>query len=316
MEVDTRGLSIRGHLHGRRIWVGEVMEGYGTSRHTDVRGVISFERPLSLGLHIHRKGRAARWIRRRGPQRPFGDLDLDRLLQLHGDDESRVKALLTPSVRQTVHTLVKRWNDIVVTDEDVQVWLTQPLAREDELQDLIQSMLATAEALEAARLEVAPPTALEPLLESWEKCAHALNIRFEPWLPGMSGDLDGRPLRISARREGDGYAASLSLGFQAHPPLGLLLRPQTEPDGYWSVGQDIQVGEPAFDAAFVIKGWHPGEVVERLNPQARSALFELQNTGLLTVDDRGIVLRLSLLDAETLVRCAHTASQAAKALGW
>ena len=57
-----------------------------------------------------------------------------------------------------------------------------------------------------------------------------------------------------------GYGSELRVGFQELRRFGLRLKPQLGPDGYSSVGQDIQVGDEPFDRAFVIKGYDPAAV--------------------------------------------------------
>jgi hypothetical protein len=114
----------------------------------------------------------------------------------------------------------------------------------------------------------------------------------------------------------EGYAATLTLWFRQHPELGFLLRPQVEPDGYWSVGQDIQIGDAVFDSAFVIKGYDPNTVRLKLSESARRAILALRAHGDLLVDDRALVLT-GLPPDPTIVRNLLTdAVLVAKALGW
>ena len=91
---------------------------------------------------------------------------------------------------------------------------------------------------------------------------------------------------------------------------------QEGPDGYWSVGQDIQVGAPDFDERFVLKGWDPAAVVEMLTPEVRERLLELSSLGELTVDDHHIQVRGLPLEASTLREVIELATSAAEGLGW
>lgn len=313
LQVDTRGVSVRGFLGDRRVWIGDVMVGHGTERRTEVRGVVALERPLGLGVQIRRAGRLTR---RRGAPVTLGDADLDRRLAIGGDDPERVRHLLAPPVRDALRSLVDRWPDVLVTDEDVEVRLKSPELTSFGLQALLTAMTRLADALEDARRDVPPPEELRPWLEPWERLAASLGLDFHPWLPALSGRLHGRRVLVVPRRDADRYGLALEVWFQPHPELGLLLRPQVEPDGYWSVGQDIQVGDPRFDEAFVIKGWDPVLVSARLGELSRDLLLDLAARGPLVVDDRGLHLRIHDLEPAKIRAALEQACAAAKAMGW
>ena len=316
LQVDTRGISVRGHLGGRRIWIGEVLEQRGTDRLVEVRGMVGFLRPLGLGVNLRRRGRADRLLRRHRANVPLGDPLLDRTLEFSADDAVAAQSLLTPLVRGGLQALLRRWPDITVTDDDLQIRLPKPQGSATELHDLVTTMTHLAEALEAARRDVPAPSALQALLEPWTALATRLGIELEAWLPAIRGSFEGHDVLVVAHRLPDGYGASIQLGFQPHPDLGLLLRPQVEPDGYWSVGQDIQVGDPRFDAAFVVKGYDPGAVRARLSDVARARLLELRSAGPILVDDRGLLLRGAPLEPDQLEPLIRLATAAARALGW
>jgi hypothetical protein len=317
LQVDTRGVSVRGYLNDRRIWIGEVLERLGPERSVEVRGVVGFLWPLGLGLLIARRGSADRLLRRT-PTRPLrtGNATLDGVIDVQADDSDLGAGLFSPAVVGALERLVRRWPGVCITDTEVSVRLRQPETTPDALRDLVHALTDAAEALEAARLALSPPRALLEGAAAWEATAPALGLELLPALPGLSGLFEGYRVLFSAHRAVDGYATTLSLWFQAHPDLGLLLRPQVEPDGYWSVGQDIQVGDPPFDAAFVIKGYDPHGVRLRLGPAVRAPLLRLRASGNLVVDDRGLVLSGLPPDPSGLRPLLADAVAAAKALGW
>src|SRR5690349_9958453 len=87
LDVDTRGVSLQGHLGDQRLWVGEVMVGHGPDRRMVCWGVLDLERPLGLGLLMRRRGLSERLFRRpRGVRITPVDPDLDRHVEIHGDD--------------------------------------------------------------------------------------------------------------------------------------------------------------------------------------------------------------------------------------
>src|SRR5690606_30664977 len=127
LAADTRGLSLQGHMDDRRLWIGEVMVGHGPQRQLVTWGVVDLLRPLGLGIMFRRRGLSERLFRRsRAPEIDFDDPELARALEVRGDDRARVRALLTPAVRDALRALMARWPDVVVTDDSVRVHLKHP----------------------------------------------------------------------------------------------------------------------------------------------------------------------------------------------
>jgi hypothetical protein len=318
LDVDTRGVSLQGHLGERRLWVGEVLVGYGPDRSTAIWGVLDMTRPLTLGLHVRRRGLSERVFRRgRGQGVELGDASFDRLVEMHGDDPARVRALMgDPDVKQAITELLGSWSDVIVTDHAVRVHLKRAENTERGLQRLVDMMLRTASALERARAAVAVPKRLETASKEWGDLAERLSLVHEPWLPAMAGERSGRQVVVTAWRADSGYFADLRLYFRSHRQMGFRLRPQVEPDGYWSVGQDIQIGDAAFDSQFVLKGWDPRRIRDLLTPSVRAVLLEAQESGHLQIDDKRIHIRDLPLDVESIERAMQHAEAAADALGW
>ena len=317
LDVDTRGMSLQGHLGDRRIWIGEVMVGHGPERQMMTWGVLDLTRPLNLGFLVRRKGRTTRLLRgRSAPDAPIGDEELDRVLQVQGDEPGRVRAMFSPNVRQALRALMDVWPEVAITDRSVRVHMARPEASIERLQLLVSSMLGLAEALEEARKEVETPARLDAEVPAWTELAERMGLQIEPWIPAISGEFEGHRVLVSTRRQTDGYQAGLRLWFKAHDDTGLRLRLQNEPDGYWSVGQDIQIGDATFDDSFVIKGWDPQVIRDLLNDDARVALLELSEHGQPEVDDRCIDVEHIPLSVSELEQAIHAAVSLAKALGW
>ncbi len=318
LEADTRGTSIHGHVDDRRLWVGEVMTAYGRSRDSEVRGVIDLKRPLGLGLYVHLRGTKGSWFQRaRSPEQDTGDPELDRRLRVHADDAQRVRTLLLhPRVRSSLEQLASRSMGVELTDGDVRVILGSHVATPAGILGLVSELRGLAEALEEARMEVGPAPEAAVWLEPWSKLAQELDLQLEPWLPAMSGRYQDRRVVVALGRDQEGHQAQLRLWFHAHPPLGLRLTPQHQPDGYWSVGQDIQVGHTRFDTAFVIKAWDPALLVQRLADGARAQLLTLADQGWLEVDDRGLDLRGLPPEPEAVQEALKQCVAVARALGW
>ncbi len=317
LDVDTRGVSLQGHLGDRRIWIGEVMVGHGPERRMVTWGVLDLTRPLALGLVVRRRGRSLPLLRgRAAPDAAIGDPALDRLLHVQGDEPDRVRALFTPPVRQALRTLMDAWPEIAITDRAVRVHLSRPEASAERLHLLVSAMLGLAEALEAARAQVAAPSRLDEVVQNLRATAERLGLDLEPAFPALSGQLEGRRVLVAARRDQHGYSAVVRLWFRPHPATGLRLRPQTEPDGYWSVGQDIQFQDPGFDGRFVIKGWDPEQIRELLGPDARAALVELLALGAVAADDRCLDVEGVALEPGSCEAALSLATRVAERLGW
>ncbi|MCB9674134.1 MAG: hypothetical protein H6737_03405 [Alphaproteobacteria bacterium] len=318
LNVDTRGVSVQGHLGDRRLWVGEVLLGHGPDRQITIWGVVDMQRPLGLGLQVRRRGLSERVFRRgtgRGVE--LGDELLDKRIEALGDDPNRVRGLLGDrDVKSALQDLMARWPDIVVTDYSVRVHLKTAETSERGLQGLVDGMLRLAAALEVARRQVPVPDRLVAASESWGALAAELGCELEPWLPAVVGELDGRRLLLTAWRADQGYQGDLRMYFRPHRELGLRIRHQVEPDGYWSVGQDIQLDDPGFDKHFVIKGWDPMRVKALLGPEARKALLAAQECGNVHIDDERLHLRDLPLEADRVKEAIARATQLAEALGW
>jgi hypothetical protein len=317
LEVDTRGVSVQGHLGDRRLWVGEVMVGHGPDRSTAVWGVVDLQRPLGLGLQIRRRGLSERvFRRRRAPGIELGHA-IDRRVEVLGDEQPRVRHLLGDGeVRASLTRLMDRHPDVVVTDRSVRVHLDRPLTSERALHGLVEGMLELAGALETSRAEVRPPDRLTRWIEDWRDLADRRDLDFEGWLPAMNGPVAGGRLVIAAARTARGYTADIRLYVADHRPLGLRIRHQTEPDGYWSVGQDIQLDDPTFDARFVVKGWDPGRIRAVLDAPARAALLHAASVGQLHVEDARIHLSALPMDTLALEEAIDAAVAVARTLGW
>lgn len=318
LNIDTRGVSVKGHLGDRRLWVGEVLVGHGPDRQLSIWGVVDMERPLSLGLQVRYRALSERLFRRgKGTGVELGDEALDRLVEVHGDDPQRVRALMgNREVKGALRALMARWPDVVITDYSVRVHLKRALSSERTLQDLVDGMLRLAAALEMARREVPVPLRLVDAVAAWGELSESLGLELEEWLPAMVGELGSRRVVLTTWRAEQGYQADLRLYFREHREVGLRVRPQLRPDGYWSVGQDIQFDDPDFDRAFVIKGWDPRRIRNLLGPEARQALLGALQSGHVQIDDKRLHLRDLPLEPEALGVAVDRALRIADALGW
>lgn len=314
--VDTRGVSLSGYLEDRRLWIGEVAIGHGPDRRNEVHGSLDLHPPLGLGFILRRSGTTQRVFRRyRARRMDIGDPDLARF-SIKGVLTDRIHALFTPLVKQHLLKLSETWPDVMITDAWIQVYLKTPPTSEAAVLELVTRMRGLADALQQARMALPSPEELASVHREWEQLAESSNLDFQSWLPGLQGKYDGRRTSVAVCRGGNVFRSDLRLEFHHHRSTGLLLRQQLEPDGYFNVGQDIQLDSPDFDSAFVIKGYDSMLIRELLSDGVQAPLLALNELGSVTVDDREIVIRNGPLGAEDVQRMIDLASDAAEALGW
>ena len=317
LTADTRGVSLQGFVGHRRVWIGDVMVRFGRERYSEVRGVVALTRPLGLGLWLRRRGLSSRALRRRrvGPEVSTVERTVDRLFQVNGDDSSRVRALLQPAVVEALVALVDERPRVVVTDVDVRVTLGAAPTDPDALYRLVERMVRLAQALEEARLVVPAPDPAVGWVLPWRAVAGHTGLDFQESLPGFSGAVGARRVWATMAREPDGYRAVLSLWFGPHAPVGLVVRAAAgHDDAGHAVGQDIVVGDVAFDDAWIIKGWDPDEVRALMGPSARAALTSLGARGQVALDDR--VLEVTNVDPGVIEDVLTDAHRLADAFGW
>ncbi len=315
LPVDTRGVSLHGHVGDRRLWVGEVMVGHGPDRRMMCWGVLDLQRPLGLGVLLRRRGLSERVFRRaRSPEVALADAELERLLEVHADEPGRLRQMLTDDVLASLKHLLHRWRDVVVTDRAVRVHLAQPLATASELQELVDGLFQLAGVLHQARATVDPPTALQGWVDDLGPIAQELGLEVDPHWPALFGTLDGHRVELVPQRAGNGYTFALRWVDPGDRDMGLLVRPQVAPDGYWSVGQDIQFEDEDFDRAFVVKGYDPDAVRDLLGLEPSAALITLGEHGVLELDDQRLEVRGLPAEAEVLRNALVRARALAAAL--
>ena len=308
--ADTRGISVHGQLGDRRIWVGEVLVGHGPRRRTETWGLVDLERPLGLGLRVAGKGlfRRARGI-------PLQE-EVARRLVATAEDPALGERLLRDDVQGAIARLAGTWRDLEVTDDVVRVRLAEPEASPARLRMLVDAMLDLAVRLEASRAELPAPAGIAPSLPAWQTLAARLDLRFDPRYPALEAELAGRRVRAIARWTARGWCTDLRLWFRPHDATGLRIFAQRAPDGYWSVGQDVPLGDPEFDRLFVVKAWDPLWVADALVADARAALIALRDDTDLEVDDHAVVVRDLPNDPEGLPGRLERMVALADALGW
>jgi hypothetical protein len=256
---------------------------------------------------------------------PVGDPAFDAVLHASGFEQEAVRrflarreapgrdlldrlaALSAHRVRLEVSDNVVRLSDSnVVTEGPVLAWWL------DE---------ATAIAAALGERRRATPSGPFP---SWIAFAEARGLALDAEQQALTGPYAGVPVRLALATD-DGAAQTHLRAFFPRP-LGLGLRVSREAPILHGLGklfgmQDIELGDPAFDRAFLIKG-QPADRVRQLfgAPEARARLLGiLGRAKQLTVDDRALDVRVAgfQTDPATLAAMLDDATATVRAMvGW
>jgi len=315
LSIDTRGTSIQGHLGDRRLWIGQVMVGQGTERKEVHWGVLDLERPLGLDLSLRRKGMSERVFRRsRQPELPIGHPVLDRAYELQSAHSDIAEQLFTSEVVERLLQLLAKWPSAVITDNAIQVHLTSPPATANAVMGLVTMMVELAMSIDERRADLEAPGDLADLIEPWSVLAERKGLDFEPNIPAISGSVARRRVLVIPRRDNQGKLHSeLQLFFRPHSRTGMRLVPQGTEN---VVGQDIQVGNSEFDNTFIIKGYDPTAICERLTPTVQQKMLALSKLSESEVDDRRLLSRQLPLETNVLFDAISLAEEVADSLHW
>ncbi len=134
--------------------------------------------------------------------------------------------------------------------------------------------------------------------QSWEAAARRLGIVLKPtngvWgafgRPSMTGTVDGLTVTIDTHQSNDNTVTRYRVGY---PSLGLGLKAKRQ-HAFARLGallgfQDIEVGDPIFDQAIILKGDYPDRIVSYLTPSRRLAISGLiEHYSGTTITDRAI----------------------------
>ncbi|MFK7928748.1 MAG: hypothetical protein AB8H79_11215 [Myxococcota bacterium] len=285
LAVDTRGCSLHGIREDRSLWVGEVLVGDGPDRHREVHGVIGFQRPLALGLSL-----SAKRSRRQASQ-GLNHPELDKRLVVDVAFPAALDCVRDEAVQAALLLLIEMVNDVVVTDSRVRVRMKRAPSHASALGLLVDRLVAVAVALEEARAELGAAPELAEWSHTWKPVVDQWGLTVSTDGPRMSGRLAGWPVEVVPLQVEGRWRCWLAVRFGPDTDTGLRLMPQREADGDPSMGQDISIGEPVFDRAFVVKGYDPTAVRKRLQAPVRVALLALNRLGEVTLDDHRLLLR-------------------------
>ncbi len=148
---------------------------------------------------------------------------------------------------------------------------------------------------------------------AWADVARTLGLAYAPWTlssrPDLSGPVDGLGARVTIEQRGSRNSKKTYTVFRvAYPDAGIDIRigPETglHRMGKWFGVQDVEIGDPAFDEAFVVAG-DPSAVGGWLTESRQLAILRLAQQFPGTRIDRSTVSwerRDAITDGDELLR--------------
>lgn len=250
----------------------------------------SFPTNLGVGLHIQKRGLLGRMFDGvTGSQDlEIGVADTDAKLLIQARDARAAERLIRLGyVAEALGWAARDGWSLGLTDDAV-TFETRGIEyspshvgrRVDLAAELVQRMMAGRAETAVDRVEVARA-------ERWAHVASELG--FETLPNGMRGRHRQMYVEVEQTLREDRHWTRFSCRFDRALGLSMSLTKQTTLASFAPLMamQDIQVGDPAFDARFVIKGAPEAQVRAVLTPEVRARLVELQDqaTHLEVADD-------------------------------
>lgn len=323
VQVDGRGL-----LHG--FWGGvELLGSHATERETYTNDdgqqaerdykvtwfYARFDPKLRLGLSIAADDALSRFIKWVSSNRDIelGDAQFDKGFHVAAREGSAARSLLSGAVATELVRARARHAIVTVNDDEVCVtergWVVAPAT----VASAFEVVGRSASAIMASRRGLVLPWEIQ-LRERWAAALSSLGLSFDPVRLDARGVIDGMFVTV----EVDGGASLATVVTVAAPaPFARGLRVFRQEQGAvarWFRGQDIVVGDPSFDDAFVVKGEDEAEVRAVLAGDAASRLAQLSHGGVVTLENNTLTVRSDKLETELVGAMVEACVGAATAM--
>ena len=279
----TFAFTLAGELDDHPGWLQRVC---GSGARIEITAPL--ERHLDLGLAVHRSGlvsRVAELFGKRDVQ--VGDPAFDAAFAIRGDEPERVQALLTPRVRAEL--MAVRASDFELSDAELSS--TRGVDREDaaHLEQALREAVRVARSVEEAASAVPPALALRAHHEAWSKLAldgHLARGATPLWLGGRLGTC--WVLALAQRKSASEISLELSARAEQPLPERLVVQRRARGAGALLSARRQPTGDERFDDAFDVL---VAERPERLDPEVRARLLELDAIGPVFLDAQRIEVR-------------------------
>ena len=208
--------------------------------------------------------------------------DLDPPLGLQGlENGEAMKRIVDPPFRADVEARAKELglHDLWLGDSSVYAEYRN-YASDPALYRVAFDTLTWAAKIIMDRRAKNPPEWERAIASAWPALAQAWNLRLDARRGLMEGNVAGRETSASVVVKEGEVMTFVHVATPSPPGCSLSLTHQK--NGFWSKlfrGQDVIVGDPAFDAAFVVKGEPEPFVRAALTPSARAQIMGLTHAG-------------------------------------
>ena len=252
---------------------------------------VNFPKPLDLGLSITPVGIIGRAFTALAGA---GDLQvghpmLDPAYSIHAADSELVRALVrTPWVEEALMALAQGSFRPYIDDSGLRCERKGKAFDPRELAVALDSAVDLARRVLAAREQIGPSSAVRAVAEAWRPVAQARGLALDVEATRMAGRVDGIYVEVDAQLRGQQRWTVFTARFDRPLGVGLKLTRQGALSGIGKLlgMQDIEVGDPLFDARFVVKGAPTAQVRALLTPEVRARFVELQSQATqLTIED-------------------------------
>lgn len=292
--------SIKQRMRGRRggmdveVGVRVVVRGSGKNRnvHYYTYARAWFGRGLGMGLQVDPVGWLGRVVGDLAGQRDvqIGDDALDRALRIRGVDPGHVRALLTtPYVAEALRAGAQSRFRPHVRDNELRFESSGRVLDAPALSFALDQAVDLARRILAAHEEIGPSDTVQAIEAAMREVAARRGLAYDERRRHLAGRVEGMHVEVDAQVRGQHRWTQLTTRFDR--PLGIRLR-LTRPGSLSALGklfgaQDIEVGDPVFDARFVVKGAPESAVRAVLTPDvcARLATLQEQSAELSVQDD-------------------------------
>lgn len=288
---------MRGQRAGLDIECGVrvVVSGSGKNRsvHYYTYARAYYGRNLGMGLDLCSLGLVNRFWQKVAGQVDIqcGDPRIDPRYDIRGVDEEHVRALVrTPYVADALAAAADWPHRVYIGDSELRVEIDQRMLDAPGLARSIDGAVDLARRVLAARDTVGPSRAERAIHDAMGAVAARRGVHYDPSATCLSGRVEGVHVEVSAFVRQQQRWTRFTARFDRALGANLALTRQGNPGLLSSLftGQDIQTGDPVFDARFVVKGSPEASVRAILTPDVRSRLAHLQDlaTTLVVRDDR------------------------------
>ncbi|MBX3270672.1 MAG: hypothetical protein KF729_10440 [Sandaracinaceae bacterium] len=283
-----------GERAGFPVRIGTRVVAAGKSRYYYTYAAVDLPRPLELGLTLSPTPRFRGLLGplfSSGAGLQVGDPTIDGSYTVQAAEPDLARGLLlVPYVAEALRVQAQLAFTPHVSDSEVRCeqdgkcfepWL---LARAlDQAVDLARRLAAARQELGASDVERIVDTV-------WRGLAEARGFTLELAATRMYGRAEGVHVEVDTQLRGQRRCTVFAVRFDRPLGVGLSL---TRQGGLAGLGrlvglQDIQVGDPAFDQRFIVKGQPEAAVRALLTDEVRARLVELQSDAsrLEVADDR------------------------------